>query len=169
MDTTTLPFDTLDRMVRAVEQVKERLLRSTAVLAAETIPYAVIGGNAVAAWVSRVDPEAIRNTRDVDILLARTDFTAAKSAMASAGFVHVEVAGVHVFIDGPDGRPSGGVHIIFADEKIKPIDPAPAPRIEEAGPSSEGYRVVTLEALVRMKLVAWRRKDQVHLQDMLRV
>ena len=39
----------LDRLERAVEKVRHRLLRSTAALEAAGIPYAVIGGNAVMA------------------------------------------------------------------------------------------------------------------------
>ncbi len=56
--------DLLDRMVLAVEKVRERLQRSTQALETAGIPYAVIGGNAVAAWVSKVDPgaRAIRST-----------------------------------------------------------------------------------------------------------
>ena len=63
------PFS-LDRMVRAVEKVRERLLRATAALEKAGVPYAVAGGNAVAVWVTRVDESAVRNTRDVDILSA---------------------------------------------------------------------------------------------------
>ncbi len=37
--------------------------------------YAVAGGNAVAAWVSRVDEAAVRNTQDVDLLLVRMKLT----------------------------------------------------------------------------------------------
>src|SRR4051812_48134793 len=48
------PFS-LDRMVRAVERVRERLVRATAALEKAGIPYAVAGGNAVAVWVTRVD------------------------------------------------------------------------------------------------------------------
>ena len=50
--------DIIERMVLAVENVRERLRRSTAALEAAGIPYAVVGGNAVAAWVSTVDPGA---------------------------------------------------------------------------------------------------------------
>ena len=91
MDLTSLPPASLDRMVRAVEKVRERLLRTAAILEAAKIPYAVIGGNAVAAWVSRVDEAAVRNTQDVDILLRREDFPAAREAMEAAGadVVHV--------------------------------------------------------------------------------
>ena len=45
----------LDRLERAVEKVRDRLLRSTAALGAAGVPYAVIGGNAVMAWVEQVD------------------------------------------------------------------------------------------------------------------
>ncbi|GMU56090.1 MAG: hypothetical protein AMXMBFR33_52360 [Candidatus Xenobia bacterium] len=45
----------LDRMVLAVEKVRDRLLRASQALAAAGIGYAVVGGNAVAAWVAKVD------------------------------------------------------------------------------------------------------------------
>ncbi len=79
------PFS-LERMVRAVEKVRERLLRATAALENASIPYAVCGGNAVAVWVTRIDESAVRNTRDVDILIRRTDVYAVKAALSAAGF-----------------------------------------------------------------------------------
>src|SRR5258705_8237035 len=90
-----------ERMIRAVEKVRQRLQRAAAALEAAGVPYAVAGGNAVAAWVSRIDETAVRNTRDVDILLRRADLGAATSAMSRAGFVHRHAAGVEMFLDGP--------------------------------------------------------------------
>lgn len=78
-----------------MERVRERLLRATAALDGAGVPYAVIGGNAVAAWVSRVDEAAVRNTRDVD-LLVRQDFGRARSALEEAGFVHRHAMGVQL-------------------------------------------------------------------------
>jgi hypothetical protein len=72
----------LDRMVRAVELVRDRLKRAAAALDTGDVPYAVVEDNAVAAWVSRVDEAAVRNTQDVDILLRRGDLEAAKVASA---------------------------------------------------------------------------------------
>jgi hypothetical protein len=155
-------------MVRAVEKVRERLLKSTGTLDAEGVPYAVIGGNAVAAWVAQKDEGAVRATRDVDILIQRSDLEAAKAAMALAGFEHAEVAGVDLFIDGPAGKPSEGVHLLFTGEKVKMSDAVPAPQLCESERGKE-FQLLSLEALVRMKLVAHRRKDQVHIQDMIRV
>jgi hypothetical protein len=65
--------DVLERMVLAVKKVRERLQRASAALEAAGVPYAVIGGNAVAAWVSKVDPGAARNTVDVNLLINRID------------------------------------------------------------------------------------------------
>src|SRR4249919_2494155 len=86
--------DVLERMVLAVEKVRDRLRRSTAALDAAGIPYAVIGGNAVAAWVSKVDPGAARNTVDVDLMLNRADLPAVTTALETAGFVYQDVPGV---------------------------------------------------------------------------
>src|SRR2546425_12052841 len=88
-----------ERMIRAVEKVRERLNRATAALEHAGVPYAVIGGNAVAAWVSRVEEEAVRNTRDVDILLRRGDLEPAKQALASAGFMYRHGRGIDMVLD----------------------------------------------------------------------
>ena len=70
-----------ERMSNAVENVRRRLLRAAQALEQAKVPYAVAGGNAVAAWVSRVDEAAVRNTQDVDIVLRRTDLLAARAAL----------------------------------------------------------------------------------------
>ena len=124
--------DVLERMVLAVEQVRERLHRSTQALESAGIPYAVIGGNAVAAWVSTVDPDAARNTVDVDLMINRADLEAVKLAMAGAGFVYHEAHGVHMFLDGPDGRPRSAVHVLFANEKVRTDYKISAPELSAA-------------------------------------
>ena len=164
---TLMPFS-LERMFMAVEKVRQRLLRATDALNKAQIPYAVIGGNAVAAWVSRVDEEAIRNTKDVDILLRRDDLEQAKTALADAGFVYHFSYGVHMFLDGPEGSPRSAVHVIFAGEAVAEGNVHPAPTVDESE-EHENYRVLNLESLVRMKLTAFRRADQVHLADFVSV
>lgn len=91
-----------ERMYRAVEKVRDRLTRAASALERANIPYAVVGGNAVAAWVSRVDEAAVRNTRDVDILMRRSDLDAAKNVLAESGFVYDYVQGIDMFLDGAD-------------------------------------------------------------------
>lgn len=156
----------LDRMVLAVELVKQRLLRATQALAAQGVPYAVVGGNAVAAWVAKVDPAAVRNTADVDLLLVRDDFERAKTALGAAGFIYRHARGIDMFLDGPEGRFREAVHILFAGERVRSDDLLPTPTLDETR-ADDKFQVVELPALVRMKLIANRDKDRTHLRDLL--
>jgi Uncharacterised nucleotidyltransferase len=156
------------RVADAIEQVRDRLLRATAALEAGQVPYAVIGGNAVAEWVGSVDQAAVRFTKDVDILLRREDLEGAKAVMASAGFIYRHAASIDMFLDGPGAKARDAVHVIFAGEKVTPKDLVAAPTVEERT-SVDKFHVVNFDALVRMKLTSYRRKDQVHLQDMIDV
>lgn len=157
-----------ERMIRAVEKVRERLMRATAALEAAGIPYAVAGGNAVAAWVSRVDEAAVRNTRDVDILIRREDLDRAKEALGVVGFVYRHAKSIDMFLDGPDAKARDAVHMLFADEKVRSDSILPAPCVDESE-ADASFRVLSLDALVRMKLTSFRRKDQVHVLDMIDV
>jgi hypothetical protein len=73
-----------ERTIRAVELVKNRLLRATVAMDPAGIAYAVIGGNAVAAWVERVDQSAVRFKKDVDLFILRSDLDATKAALEAA-------------------------------------------------------------------------------------
>jgi len=157
-----------ERMIRAVEKVRDRLRRAVAALEAAGVPYAVAGGNAVAAWVSRVDEAAARNTRDVDVLLRRADLPTAKAALSRAGFVYRHAAGLVMFLDGPAAGARDAVRVVFAAEKTRPDSLAPAPDVTESE-AAGSFRLVTLEALVRMKLTAFRDKDRMHLRDLIDV
>ncbi len=156
----------LDRMVRAVEKVRERLLRASSTLRAAGVPYAVAGGNAVALWVSRVDEAAIRNTQDVDILLRREDLEAAKKALTSAGFVYRHASGIDMFLDGPDAKARDAVHVIFANEKVRANESLANPDVSESEDTGD-FQVLSLEPLVRIKLTAFRIKDRMHLLDLI--
>ncbi len=163
-----------ERMAMGIEVVRNRLERAAAALAGAGVPYAVVGGNAVAAWVSRVDESAVRNTRDVDMLLRRADFEKILAAMEAAGFVHRKVTALgkggamDVFLDGPEAKIRDAVHVLWAGEKPVPdaIEPSPDLHgtVQEAG-----FQLIPLEDLVRMKLVSFRDKDRMHLRDLIGV
>src|SRR5277367_2389346 len=99
-DATITPIG-WERALMAAEKVKERLRRATKALDDAAVPYAVVGGNAVAEWVARVDEEAVRNTRDVDLLVRRGDLAAVRTALEAVGFVYHQVFDVDMFVDGP--------------------------------------------------------------------
>ena len=158
----------IERMVQAVDKVRDRLNRAVKVLEGVGIPYAVAGGNAVAAWVTRVDEAAVRYTQDVDILLRREDLDRAKAEFAKAGFVYRHVKSIDMFLDGKGAKARDAIHVLFAGEKVSEQSLAESPGIDEVDTQGD-FRVVDLEPLVRMKLTSYRLKDQVHLQDLVQV
>ena len=156
------------RMERAVEKVQERLRRAVAVLESVGVPYAVVGGHAVRIWVSQIDEAAVRNTKDVDILLMRQDLETIKPPMEQAGFVFRQAAGLAMFLDGHDGNPREAIHLVFAGEQVREEEPEPNPNLDHAASVAE-FKTLELDALVKMKLNSFRLKDRVHLVDMLDV
>lgn len=159
----------LDRMDRAVQKVKTRLRRVVKVLESASIDYAIIGGNAVAAWVATVEESAARNTQDVDILINRNDLSQIKQVLQQEGFIHRKVAGIDLFLDGSDAGPRDAVHVVFAGEKVHPQYELPAPNLSETETFDEGWQILSLSSLIRMKLTSFRRKDQVHILDLMGV
>ena len=157
-----------DRIERAVEKVKDRLRRVTRALDRAGIGYAVVGGNAVQIWVAQVDEAAVRNTRDVDILLQRADLDDAIEALKEEGFVYRHAAGANMFLDGPEAKARDAVHVVFAGEKVRPEYVLPTPGLTESEVIRD-TRTLRLDALVRMKLTSFRDKDRVHVRDMLDV
>src|SRR5437763_16932268 len=131
MNTHVLSELAWERMVTAVEKVRDRLRRAAQALEQAQIPYAVIGGNAVAAWVGEVDEAAVRNTQDVDILLRRADLERAKEAMATAGFIYRHAASIDMFLDGPNAKARNAVHIVFAGEKVRQEYSLAAPDVDD--------------------------------------
>lgn len=155
-------------MVSAVEKVRQRLLRATKALRDAGALYAVVGGNAVAVWVARVEEEAVRNTRDVDVLIRRVDLPAVITALENAGFVYRHVSGIDLFLDGPDAKARDAVHLVFAGEKVRPDEILPNPDVTDSE-AADHFQVLSLNALVQIKLTAFRDKDRTHLRDLLDV
>ena len=153
-----------NRMERAVEKVNERLRKTVGILEAAEVPYAVIGGHAVRAWVAQVDEAAQRTTRDVDILVRPADLSALISAMTAAGFHHRNTSGLDMFVEHPDASARDAVHVLLVGNIERGGEPNPD--FEPAARAND-FQTVNLETLVRMKLNSFRDKDRVHLRDMI--
>ena len=158
----------LDRMKRASDRVEERLDRAASALATEGVAYAIVGGNAVAAWVATVDESAVRTTRDVDIMIHRDEFDGVRRALETVGFVYRHVGGVDVFLDSPTSKAGDGVHVVFAGEMVRAHEPGPNPGLEETA-TLGGVSYLPLLPLIQIKLTAFRDKDRVHVRDMIGV
>jgi len=158
-----------EAFVMAMERVERRLKQVTAALDGVGVPYAVVGGNAVAAWVATVDPAATRTTKDVDILVRRADLDAVSDALTRIGFRRENLRDLILFIDPDEPSRRSGVHVVWAGEKVRPSYAHPTPDVSEAVRESSSFAVLDLPALVRMKLTSLRDIDRVHIADLLSV
>jgi hypothetical protein len=158
-----------ERYQMALAKLTDRLERITAALTGMGVPYALVGGQAVIIWVSTKDPAAVRTTKDVDILVDRSDLPNVKKAALAAGFEYFQVIDVGMFIEPSDPNPRHGIQLVWAGEKLQADDPLPTPSITDRQELEPGKSVVTLRGLVQMKLTANRDKDRVHLRDMIDV
>ena len=70
-----------------------------------------------------------------------------------------------MFVEHPDGSARDAVHVMLVGNVERKGD-EPNPDIEPTA-TAKDFQTVALETLVRMKLNAYRRKDQVHLLDMI--
>ena len=154
------------RMELAVERVNQRLSRAIEILEGAEIPYAIVGGFAVRAWVAQVDVAAVRTTRDVDVLIRPSDLPALITAMTDAGLHHRETSGSNMFVETPDASARDVIHIVLAGEMVRADDFEANPDIEPSERNDQ-FRTIPLESLVRMKLNSFRDKDRVHVRDMI--
>jgi len=73
------------------------------------IEYELIGGAAVMLQVNRVEPSAVRNTKDVDILVHREDLERIVEVAEGCGFTFRHSAGLDMLL------PPGAVHLVFKE------------------------------------------------------
>jgi len=153
-----------------VERVNTRACRVTTLLDDQQIPYQIVGGLAVAAWVRYVDPGAVRATRDVDLAIRRSDLDRVRALLEGVGFQYRHVLGVNMFLDPDSPRASDAVHILFVDEKVRKEYAHPVPPLSPDAPRSKaGYAIAPLPSVLQMKLTSFRDIDRAHVRDLIKV
>lgn len=152
--------------IKAIDRVQQRLMKTAAALEAAGVQYAIVGGNAVASWVGRVDPGATRATKDVDVLVRREDAARIAAALEALGFRREDLRDIVRFIDPEEPSKKSGVRLVWAEERIRPSYSVLSPSVKETVRDPEGFNVIDLPALLRMKLTSFRPIDQAHVLDM---
>lgn len=137
-------------------------------LEAAQIPYELIGGGAVMVQVQRVEPSAVRNTKDLDIMIQRTDLERIKQVAARQGFTFRHVASVDMLLPPGETKALNAVHLIFSGEKVRQSQIVPNPPIRPEHISVHGVEVAVIPVsdLVQMKLSNNRDIDRVHVRDL---
>lgn len=137
-------------------------------LADEKIPYELIGGGAVMIQVNRVEPSAVRNTKDIDIMIHRSDLERIKNVAQRHGFGFRHTAGVDMLLPHGETQARNAVHLIFSGEKVRPSQVVANPPIRPEHLSIHGIQVAVIPVvdLVQMKLSNNRDIDRVHVRDL---
>jgi len=135
-------------------------------LAAAKVPYEVVGGLAVLIHVEAADPTHSVLTRDVDIMIRRSDLGRVIAIAESEGFKFRHVAGVDMLLYG--GKALNAIHLLFSEEKVKPSQAIPNPPLSPERKKIQGEEVCVMPVadLVQLKLSANRLKDRVHIQSL---
>src|SRR5271157_902461 len=144
------------------------LHKITDALTAENIPHELIGGLAVFIHVEEASPEHSALTRDVDLMVRRSDLARIKEAAAKNGFRFRHAAGVDMLVYGDTATAKNAIHLVFSGEKVRLTYPVPAPPIEPERKHIHGKEVMVIPVadLVRMKLTSYRDKDRVHIRSL---
>ncbi len=142
------------------------LHRITDPLTAADVTYEVIGGLAVLIHVEEADPTHSMLTRDVDIMIGRSDLKRVISVAESQGFRFRHAAGMDMLLYGD--KAINAVHLLFSGEKVKPGQVVPNPALSPERKRLKGQEVwvIPVADLVRMKLSANRDKDRVHIRSL---
>lgn len=137
-------------------------------LALEKIPYELIGGGAVMVQVNRVEPSAVRNTKDIDIMIDRADLERIKEVAQRHGFTFRHAAGVDMLMPHGETRARNAVHLIFSGERLRPNQVVANPPLRPEHLSIHGVEVAVIPVadLVQMKLSNNRDIDRVHVRDL---
>ncbi len=89
--------------------------------------------------------------------------------MRELDFQREDLRPLILFVDAQEPSRRSGVHLVWANELIRASYVCAAPSVGESVRDPQGFNVIDLPALVRMKLTSFRRIDQVHIEDMLSV
>ncbi len=144
------------------------LHKITGPLMAEHVQHELIGGLAVLVHVEAADPEHTTLTRDVDLMIRRSDLERASEIAARHGFRFRHTAGPDMLLYGDTTSARNAVHLLFSGEKVRPNQATPNPPIQPEKKSLLGTEVFVIPVpdLVRMKLSAFRDRDRVHIRSM---
>lgn len=154
-----LPFE------RGMYSLTDELEKILNVLREAAVPFEVVGGVAVNAHLLPGHRHRSFVTRDIDLLVRRSDLDRIVRAAESAGYDARKIVGGHM-LRLPHQEAQEAVHLLFAGERSKSTQPTAHPDLDPQAVEFFGLSVpvAPLRDLVRMKLNSFRAKDLVHLQ-----
>ncbi len=132
------------------------------------VPHELVGGLAVFLHVENADSTLSSLTRDIDLMIERTDLPRVIEIAESKGFRFRRSEGVDMLLYGETRSARNAIHLLYAREKVKEsqLEEHPSIRPTRAGLHGQDFLVIPVPDLVRMKLNSYRDKDRVHIRGM---
>jgi hypothetical protein len=132
------------------------------------VPHELVGGLAVFLHVENADSTHSSLTRDIDIMIRRTDLPRVVAIADDHGFRFRHSAGIDMLLFGETNSARNAIHLLYAGEKVKETQLEAHPSINpvRAGLHGQDFQVIPVFDLVRMKLSSYRDKDRVHVRGM---
>ena len=130
------------------------------------VRFEVIGGMAVNAHLLAAQQRSRTFvTRDIDLLVQRSDLPAIVRAAEAAAYTPKKMMGEFMLLR-PGQQAAEAVHLVFVGEKSRSSHPLAYPPIRSESKEVLGIAVpvAVLADLVQMKLNSYRAKDLVHLE-----
>ncbi|MDX2178497.1 MAG: hypothetical protein SFV18_02815 [Bryobacteraceae bacterium] len=131
------------------------------------VPYQVVGGVAVNAYLLREHRDLTFVPGPIDFLLEREHLALVVAAVEREGYATQKALGSHDIIC-PGQHTALAMHIIFARERTKSTQPLVNPEVRPERKDFFGVSipVIPLDDLILMKLTSFRPKDVVYLQTL---
>lgn len=131
------------------------------------VQFEVVGGAAVNAHILSSNRSRSFVTRDIDLLLNRSDLERAAKAGETLGYEAKKMMGGYALVR-PGQDLGEAVHLLFAGEKSKSTQPFPHPDLDPEEKELFAIRipVAPLRDLLHMKLTSLRPKDIIHIETL---
>jgi hypothetical protein len=131
------------------------------------VPFEVVGGVAVNAHILPLHRSRSFVTRDIDLLVHRSDLQQVAGAAEPLGYRARKMMGGYTLIRAEQDL-AEAVHLIFVGEKSKSTQPYPHPELHPEEKQLFGITVpvAPLKDLLHMKLNSLRPKDLIHLETL---
>jgi len=131
------------------------------------VHFEVVSGVAVNAHIMALHRSRSFVTRDIDLLVRRSDLQRIAEAAESLGYHAKKMMGGYTLIR-PEQDLAEAIHLIFVDEKSKSTQLSPHPALHPEDKHLFGITipVAPLKDLLQMKLNSLRPKDLIHIETL---
>lgn len=132
------------------------------------VPHELVGGLAVFIHVENSDATHSTLTRDIDVMIRRSDLPKVIEIAQEHGFRFRHSGGVDMLLYGDAASAKNAIHLLFSGERVKASQAEPNPKLEPTKLKMHDmdFWVIPVADLVHMKLSSFRDKDRVHLRSM---